>query len=209
MSSPPAGRSDPPHSHYFDTSPAATSDRRVIHVSLPDLSFDLSTDSGVFGRMRLDPGTKILLMEAPELPLEGEFLDLGCGVGPIAVTMAMRRPSAHIWAIDVNERARNLTSENSSRLELTNIDVLPPDDVPDETRFDVIWSNPPIKVGKKALHTMLMTWIPRLTEQGRAILVVHKNLGSDSLATWLETSGWKVERLTSRQGYRLLEIRRP
>ena len=147
-------------------------------------------------------------MEAPALPERGEFLDLGCGVGPIAITMALRRPSARVWAVDINERARQLTTTNSARLGLGNVEVRGPTDVPDEVRFDVIWSNPPIKVGKRALHEILSTWIPRLTDEGRAILVVHKNLGSDSLAAWIESSGWAVQRLASRQGYRLLEVRR-
>ncbi|MFM8857350.1 MAG: class I SAM-dependent methyltransferase [Actinomycetota bacterium] len=208
MTTPPGSRPEQPHSHYFDSTPSAVSDPGVVHVSLPDFSFDLATDSGVFGRRRLDPGTKILLLEAPELPEQGEFLDLGCGVGPIAITMALRRPSARVWAVDINERARHLTSANSAKLGTGNVVVLDPTDVPEEIRFDVIWSNPPIKIGKKALHAMLTTWIPRLTERGRAVLVVHKNLGSDSLAAWLQSNGWAVERLTSRQGYRLLEVRR-
>jgi len=208
MTTPPGSRPEPPHSHYFDTTPSAVSDPGVVHVSLPDISFDLASDAGVFGRRRLDPGTKILLMEAPALPEQGEFLDLGCGVGPIAITMALRRASARVWAVDINERARHLTAANSARLGLSNVVTVDPVDVPDDIRFDVIWSNPPIKVGKKALHAMLATWLPRLTERGRAVLVVHKNLGSDSLAAWLQSSGWTVERLTSRQGYRLLEVRR-
>lgn len=209
MSTPPGSRPKQPHSHYFDSTPSSHSDPGIVHVSLPDFSFDLATDSGVFGRRRLDPGTKVLLMEAPALPERGEFLDLGCGVGPIAITMALRRPSARVWAVDVNERARRLTSANSANLGARNVVVLDPNDVADDVRFDAIWSNPPIKVGKKALHDMLTTWISRLTERGRAVLVVHKNLGSDSLAAWLQSSGWTVERLTSRQGYRLLEVRRP
>ena len=208
MTTPPGSRPDPMHSHYSDSTPSATSDPGVVHVSLPDLSFELATDSGVFGRRRLDPGTKILLLEAPALPEHGDFLDLGCGVGPIAITMALRRPSARVWAVDINERARQLTTTNSARLGLGNVEVRGPTDVPDEVRFDVIWSNPPIKVGKRALHEILSTWIPRLTDEGRAILVVHKNLGSDSLAAWIESSGWAVQRLASRQGYRLLEVRR-
>lgn len=173
---------------------------------MPDVSFDLITDSGVFGRHRLDPGTKLLLQEAPDLPETGTFLDLGCGAGPIAITMSLRRPNSRIWAVDVNERARQVTSDNIRRLGLTNIDVTSPDSVPDDVRFDVIWSNPPIKVGKAVLHSMLLTWLQTLNENGYAVLVVHKNLGSDSLASWLETVGWRVRRLTSRQGYRLLYV---
>lgn len=204
MASPPV---DPPTgSHYFDAAPSARSDPHTIHVSLPDLSFDLQTDAGVFGRRRLDPGTKILLQEAPALPDRGRFLDLGCGAGPIALAMAMRRPDSDVVAVDVNERARLLTVENARALGLPNIVVSSPDGVPDDLRFDVIWSNPPIKVGKEILHSMLLRWISRLESRGSAIVVIHKNLGSDSLATWCRTQGWKVERLLSRQGYRLLRI---
>jgi 16S rRNA (guanine1207-N2)-methyltransferase len=194
------------HSHYSDSVPMAASDPRTVHVSLPDLAFDFRTDAGVFGRQRLDPGTKILLLEAPKLPEKGQFLDLGCGAGPIALTMAMRRPASSVVAVDVNRRARDLTAGNAHSLGLDNVVVHPPEEVPEDILFDVIWSNPPIKVGKAVLHAMLSTWIPRLTPEGSAILVVHKNLGSDSLATWCSGQGWTVRRLTSRQGYRLLQI---
>ncbi len=206
MSSPSA---DPPaHSHYFDSNPSSNHDERIVSVSLPDLVFDLRTDSGVFSRRHLDPGTKILLQEAPPLPESGNLLDLGCGAGPIALTMALRRPGCRIWAVDVNERARQLTAANARRLDLINVDVVAPDSVPGDLRFDVIWSNPPIKIGKAALHAMLTTWLGTLVDGGHAILVVHKNLGSDSLAAWLEKEQWRVQRLTSRQGYRLLRVER-
>lgn len=200
---------DPPkHSHYSDTSPRVRSDPKVIRVELPDMAFDLVTDAGVFGRWRLDPGTRILLQEAPELPESGSFLDLGCGVGSIALTMASRRPRGTVWAIDVNERARHLTEGNARRLGLRNVSIASPSDVPNDVSFDVIWSNPPIKIGKRALHDLLATWLDRLSRNGYAILVVNKNLGSDSLATWMISSGWDVQRLCSRQGYRLLRVSR-
>jgi 16S rRNA (guanine1207-N2)-methyltransferase len=73
-------------------------------------------------------------------------------------------------------------------------------------RFTAIFSNPPIRVGKAALHELLSTWLHRLTPEGRAWLVVHKHLGSDSLAAWLAGEGFAVRRLGSRMGYRLLEV---
>lgn len=200
--------------HYFDAHPVVPSQPLTARVTLPDLTFDMQTDTGVFSHGRLDAGTKILLTEAPALPETGVFLDLGCGAGPIALTMALRRPLAQVWAVDVNERARRLVGDNARRLQLDGIHVADPDHVLDgatgeQVHFDVIWSNPPIKIGKTALHDLLRTWLSRLTANGSAVLVVHKNLGSDSLAAWLVGQGWLVRRIASRRGYRLLQVTRP
>ncbi len=81
-----------------------------------------------------------------------------------------------------------------------------PDDVPADVGFATIWSNPPIRIGKAALHELLLRWLPRLAPGGRAVLVVQKHLGADSLARWLAEQGFPTTRLQSRAGYRLLEI---
>ena len=193
-------------SQYFHDSPEVASDPVDIDVSLPDLAFRLRTDRGVFSRGALDTGTRLLLAEAPTPPATGTFLDLGCGAGPIAVALALRSPGAVVWAVDVNERARELTALNAVRAGADNVVVAEPHDVQSETRFDLIWSNPPIRIGKDALHELLVRWLPRLAPGGSALLVVQKHLGSDSLATWLEQQGWAVERLISRAGYRLLRV---
>ena len=177
-----------------------------MRLVLPDLTVDLQTDRGVFARDGVDPGTKLLLLEGPTLPADGHVLDLGCGYGPIAVTLARRAPSATVWAVDVNERARALTAVNAEGL--SNVRVVDPDDVPADVRFAAVWSNPPIRIGKEALHELLVTWLGRLTDEGYAALVVQKHLGSDSLARWLGEQGWSVERRCSRAGYRVLEVRR-
>jgi 16S rRNA G1207 methylase RsmC len=111
-----------------------------------------------------------------------------------------------VWAVDVNARARHLTAVNAHSNGLANIQVAEPDDVPDAILFDTIWSNPPIRIGKPALHAMLDHWLARLAPGGRAVLVVQKHLGSDSLQRWLGESGHAVERIASRGGYRLLQI---
>ena len=207
MSVPDAPSNLPP-AHYFNENPEVPSARKRIDVSLPDGSFSIETDTGVFSHGRVDSGTKVLLMEAPALPASGNVLDLGCGSGPIAMTMARRAPGCGVWAIDVNERARQLTRDNASALGLTNVTVAAPDEVPDNVIFDVIWSNPPIKAGKKELHELLNRWLARLSPDGYAVLVVNKNLGSDSLAKWLTELGWTVKRISSRQGFRVLTVKR-
>ena len=180
------------------------SDPSTVRLTLPDLTVDLQTDRGVFARDAIDPGTKLLLLEAPPPPPEGDLLDLGCGYGPIAVTLAHRSPGATIWAVDVNERARELATRNVAGL--ANVRVVVPNEVPDATRFAAIWSNPPIRIGKVALHELLTRWLVRLTPEGRAVLVVQKHLGADSLARWLDAQGFPTTRLVSRVGYRLLEV---
>ena len=207
MSVPDAPSNLPP-AHYFNEDPEVPSARKRIDVSLPDGSFSIETDTGVFSHGRVDSGTKVLLMEAPALPASGNVLDLGCGAGPIAMTMARRSPESSVWAVDVNERARQLTRDNASALGLTNVTVAAPDEVPDDVVFDVIWSNPPIKVGKQELHDLLNRWLARLSPDGYAVLVVNKNLGSDSLAKWLTELGWTVKRISSRQGFRVLTVKR-
>src|SRR5665213_3216076 len=96
-------------SHYSDPIPAAASSPRIIPLVLPDLTVDLQTDRGVFSGDRVDPGTKLLLQESPSPPKDGALLDVGCGYGPIAITLAHRSPAAMVWAIDVNERAVSYT----------------------------------------------------------------------------------------------------
>ena len=193
-----------PGSHYFDEEPTTESAPRDVTLLLPDAQFTLRTDRGVFGYDRIDGGTKLLLLKASPPPAMGDLLDIGCGTGAIALTLASRSPGATVWAVDVNERARDLCRGNAERNGLTNLQVCAPDDVPDDVRFAAIWSNPAIRIGKPALHAMLLHWFQRLTPEGSAVLVVHKHLGSDSLQTWLGTQDFPTTRLASSAGYRIL-----
>jgi 16S rRNA (guanine1207-N2)-methyltransferase len=192
--------------HYFDEDPSVPSDPIDVDVALPDTAFTLTTDRGVFGRGRLDAGTSLLLRTAPPPPATGHLLDLGCGAGPIALTLARRSPAATVWAIDVNERARDLCASNARRNGVGNVVVARPDDVDPSIRYAAIWSNPPIRVGKPALHALLLTWLARLGDDGTAALVVHKHLGADSLQRWLTDRGHRTERSASRSGYRVLSV---
>lgn len=193
---------------YFEPEPAVPSQPTSVRLDLPDRSMVLRTDRGVFSGTKVDPGSKYLLLEAPAPPAVGVFVDLGCGYGPLACTLAARAPDADVWAVDVNRRALELCRANAADLGLANLRAVDPDDVPPDLAVDLLWSNPPIRIGKEALHRLLLTWLGRLTPEGSAVLVVQKHLGADSLQRWLRDEGWKVARLGSRSGYRLLEVRR-
>ena len=213
---PPAPSSTDGGSHYFDAVPTAPSAPRTVELTLPDLSVTLATDRAVFAGDHIDAGTKYLLLEAPTPdPGVRHVLDLGCGYGPIAVTLAHRAPTASVWAVDVNERAVGLcranaeTADVADRVDASVVTLTEPfGTVPDDITFDLIWSNPPIRIGKPALHELLIRWLARLSPTGQAVLVVQKHLGSDSLQRWLTDQGWKADRLSSRSGYRLLRVAR-
>jgi 16S rRNA (guanine1207-N2)-methyltransferase len=179
----------------------------MIELALPDVHVDLVTDRGVFSPDRIDAGTKHLLLAATAPDEDArDLVDVGCGYGPVAVALALRAPSATVWAVDVNERARALCAENAARAGCTNVRVIAPDAVPDDLRVDAIYSNPPIRIGKAALHDLLETWLARVRPEGHAHLVVQKHLGADSLARWLEEEGYDVTRVASRAGYRILDV---
>ena len=191
--------------HYFDEEPDAPSMPRDVELWLPDMSLTLATDRGVFGFGQIDAGSKLLLLKAPAPPSSGNLLDLGCGVGTIALPMARRSPDATVWAVDVNGRARELCLTNAEANGITNVRVVEPDELPANITFDCIWSNPPIRIGKPALHEMLLTWLARLAVDGTASMVVHKHLGADSLQRWLTEQGYPTTRLASSSGYRILQ----
>lgn len=184
---------------------------RKLEVTLAEREVTVTTDTGLFSPGRIDPGTSVLLRHLPPPPANGALLDLGCGWGPLTLTAALLQPTLAVWALDVNERALAITDTNARRLGLLNVRAVAPTAIPEATRFDAIWSNPPIRIGKTALHTLLMTWLPRLAPGASAHIVVQRNLGADSLYTWLSKHFYSsaVERIGSAKGYRVLRITAP
>ncbi|NLT53821.1 MAG: methyltransferase [Actinomycetales bacterium] len=200
--------------HYF-TTPTGHTKHREIEVVLAGRRVTVSTAGGVFSSERIDAGTRVLLARVPDPPARGDVLDLGCGWGPIAMTLGLLSPGATVWAVDANDLALELTRDNAARLGLTGVRAVRPDEVPDEVTFSAIWSNPPIRVGKDLLHDLLARWLPRLAGGASAHLVVQRNLGADSLHRWLAESvvpglgPWAtVERVGSAKGYRVLRVGR-
>lgn len=201
--------SEPPTSdHYFTAEPASRSLLRRRDVTLAGREVTVWTAGGIFSPDHIDRGTAVLLKHLPDPPASGTFLDLGCGWGPLALTLALKSPGAEVYAVDVNQRALDLMQRNADTFKCEQITTAEPRDVPDEVTFDLIWSNPAIRIGKDALHAMLMLWLPRLTPGGSAYFVVSKDLGADSLQRWIsaQDSRWAVERIASDKGFRILRV---
>lgn len=196
--------------HYFSAQPSGELIARPLTVTLAGREVTLQTAGGVFSPGGLDTGTGVLLGHVLPPPPSGDLLDLGCGWGPIALTLALESPRATVWAVDINERARELTRRNAELLGLDNVRVVAPEEVPEDIRFMTIWSNPPIRIGKNELHGMLDAWLPRLREAADAWLVVARNLGSDSLQRWMEDryrGELAVSRYATHKGFRVLRVR--
>jgi 16S rRNA G1207 methylase RsmC len=205
--------------HYFTARPASPDERREFGTTLAGIGVAVESAPGVFSSSRIDLGTSVLLRTVPPPP-SGTLLDLGCGWGPIALTMALLQPQARVWAVDVNERALDLVRRNAERLAqiapVGEVIAATPDQVPADLMFDAIWSNPPVRIGKDALHGLLARWLPRLAPGAEAHLVVQRNLGADSLARWIgeqrdDAGGaWgEIEKIASAKGFRVLRVRRP
>ena len=192
--------------HYFTAAPASDADLRPLETRLAGRDVTVTVANGVFSAERLDAGTRVLLEAVPAPPEAGDLLDLGCGWGPIALTLALRSPAATVWAVDVNERSLELTRRNAAALGLDNVRVCGPDEVPAGLRFQSVWSNPPIRIGKQALHELLERWLDRVVPGGDAWLVVSRDLGADSLHRWLgdRFEAWTVTREATDHRYRVL-----
>lgn len=196
--------------HYFSENPTGEFLPQPLSVELGGRRVQVLTAPGIFSPGGVDKGTRILLDEAPA-PQGARLLDIGCGWGPITLSLAMAAPDAQVYGVEVNSRSAKLTEMNAERLGLTNVTVAAPEALDESLTFDTIWSNPPIRVGKDVLHGIMHTWLPRLAPGGVAYLVVQKNLGSDSLQKWLaaEFPELEVGRYATSKGFRILEVHRP
>ena len=195
--------------HYFTADPQVAFTRVPVSANVWGHWLELTSGSGVFAQGRLDVGTGVLLREQPAPEGARSVLDLGCGYGVIGLAIAVAVPGCRVTGIDVNERAVLLANENAAALGLEDrFSACVPDEVDPAATYDEIWSNPPIRIGKDALHQLLLDWLPRLAPDGRARLVVGKHLGADSLAGWLTAQGFPTAKVASAKGFRVLESRR-
>ena len=191
---------------YFEAEPSVPSRVVEYEIAGPHGPITVASDTGVFSHGSLDKATAILLEHlrtmTDDFP-DGDFVDVGCGAGPIALVLASLFPDRRVWAVDTNRRAVELCAANARANSLSNVIACEPGGFPDDAVISVVCSNPPIRVGKEALHELLRGWLGRLHNDGCALMVVGKNLGADSLQTWLTANGWPTVRIGSSKGFRL------
>lgn len=197
--------------HYF-SSDTPDLPRTWHDIEICGRNYRILSQGGVFSPTQLDKGTAVLLRKFPfpPLPVAARIVDLGCGWGPISLALAAHYPENKITAVDVNPVARELTKINAENAAFS-LEVLEEESArqlfqKQETSIDLLLSNPPIRIGKTALHKLLSDWLALLSPHGQAFLVVQKNLGADSLAVWLRGGGYTVEKIGSAKGYRVFQV---
>jgi 16S rRNA (guanine1207-N2)-methyltransferase len=197
--------------HYFSSDPAAPKKTVSISIQAGGKEFQIEAASGTFSSSRLDAGTAVLLRQDDHFPKDGNVLDIGCGWGPIGISIAHAENKCKVFGVDINQRSIEQSNLNAASLGLANYTAMHSRDLPADISFSAIWSNPPIRVGKKVLHELMETYIPRLEPGGKAMLVVQKNLGADSFQRWLANRfpDAVVTRVATEKGYRVISVTTP
>jgi len=189
--------------HYYSENPKSKS--RIFHINynIKDLELNFIADTGVFSKTRVDYGTDILIKSLP--PLHGKILDLGCGYGPIGISLAKLNPSCQITMVDINNRAVELSRQNIQQNNVENAIVLQSDGFEKvDGLFNAIVSNPPIRAGKKVIYPLFEHSIDYLDKDGALYLVIQKKQGAKSTLEKLTEIYGNCEVINKKGGYWIL-----
>lgn len=189
--------------HYYSENP--TTEHRIsqIEYSLGDIDLRFTTDSGVFSKDKVDYGTNVLLTSLP--PMEGKILDLGCGYGPIGITLARLNPNSEIVMIDINQRAVDLAKINIEQNGINNAWALQSNGFENlEETFNAIISNPPIRTGKKVIYSLFEESARHLENGGSIYLVIQKKQGAKSAMNKLNEIYGNCQVINKKGGYWIL-----
>ncbi|WP_110113965.1 class I SAM-dependent methyltransferase [Bacillus sp. CGMCC 1.16541] len=192
--------------HYYSNTPSVNSDRQTFSFTLRNQTFSFTSDQGVFSKKEVDFGSRVLI-EAFQFPqVEGPILDVGCGYGPIGLSIAKSDQSRRVHMVDVNERALELAKLNATQNKVDNVEIYKSfcfDNV-EEKQFASILTNPPIRAGKKVVHEILEGAARHLVENGELWVVIQKKQGAPSAIDKLETLFGEVEVVEKKKGYYII-----
>ncbi len=192
--------------HYFTNDKTLKTREKDIFFKINKTKFHFITDNGVFSKSGLDFGSRLLIETVYNIKYNN-VLDLGCGYGPIGLTYKYFNPKANVTMIDINEKAIELTKRNANINKL-RVNILLSNgyskfDI--NTEFEMIISNPPVRVGKKLLYKLLGESCEYLSKNGKFIYVIHKNLGAKSSMKFCEGIYKKVTVVNKKSGYFVIQ----
>ncbi|MCL2559715.1 MAG: class I SAM-dependent methyltransferase [Turicibacter sp.] len=193
-------------SHYFTNDEGVKSDEKTFQAEVLGKVFKFITDSGVFSKGELDLASRILIETFAALNLPGDVLDVGCGYGPIGISLASARPENTVHMVDVNLRAIDLAKRNAELNGIKNIQAYESfcyENV--KQTFTHIISNPPIRAGKKVVHQIIEEATDHLEADGTLTIVIGKQHGAASAQKKMEEVFHNVQRLERKKGFWVLQ----
>lgn len=196
-------------SHYYSEKPTTEHNRHTHEQELRGFKMQFVTDSGVFGKKGVDFGSR-LLIESITSDVGERLLDVGCGYGPIGLSLAKSFPTTTVWMIDINERAVALSQENAALNNVENVAIMQSDifsSVPIAEKFNTIVTNPPIRAGKAVVHAIFEGARERIVPGGSLWIVIQKKQGAPSALEKLESLFDEVEEVDKDKGFRIYRAR--
>ena len=193
--------------HYYAKQPKVKSDRKLVTSSLLGVDLHFTTDSGVFSKGGIDFGSRLLIESFVMPAVAGKVLDLGCGYGPIGVTLGAVYPDREIHMVDMNERAIQLSQENAASNEVANVEIYSSDGLAsvEEVGFAAILTNPPIRAGKEVVFSFYDHSYSKLVVGGELWVVIQKKQGAPSTMKRLEELFGNVTVVSKQKGYYILK----
>ncbi len=186
--------------HYFSNSPVSAHHERQIETTLNGRTMRFYTDAGVFSKDDVDPGSRLLIESADAL--SGRVLDMGCGWGPVGLSLALANPDAQIVMADINERAADLSERNRRLNGVLNAQIIVSDGFSGvDGAFDHVFTNPPIRAGKSVIYGMFDESFRRLRTGGTLSIVIRKQQGAPSAKKHLEEVFGNAEVIAKSGGY--------
>ncbi|QPC48025.1 class I SAM-dependent methyltransferase [Mangrovibacillus cuniculi] len=190
-------------SHYYTSKPDVESKPQSFTFNLMGKDFTFTTDAGVFSKKEVDFGSRVLIDTFEEPEIEGAIIDVGCGYGPIGLSLASSMPSRTIHMVDVNQRAILLSKQNAELNGISNVRIYESDRLAEIIAPSVaaIVTNPPIRAGKDIVHSIYEQSYDRLIENGELWVVIQKKQGAPSTVEKLESLFKEVEVVEKVKGY--------
>lgn len=193
--------------HYYTENPTSESRPAEAAFTYRGHELRLTTDSGVFSRGELDAGTRILLAALPQA-ISGCILDLGCGWGPVGISVALENPESRVTFSDINLRALELAKQNAGKYGVQGDFIHSDGFAAIDGVFDAVITNPPIRAGKQTIYQMFADSAAHLLPGGSLYLVIRKQQGAPSAQKYLATLFPQVDILDKSGGYWVFRCRK-
>ncbi|WP_338752603.1 class I SAM-dependent methyltransferase [Bacillus sp. FJAT-52991] len=193
--------------HYYSSTPESESNPIYWEYTLKNKTFRFKTDAGVFSKKEVDFGSRLLIEQFSSPRIEGPLLDVGCGYGPIGLSLAAEFPERLVHMVDVNQRAMALAKDNAELNRIDNITIYESDrlEAVVEKQFAAILTNPPIRAGKKVVMDIFHQSFQKLANGGQLWVVIQKKQGAPSAIKELELLFGEVETVERSKGYYILK----